>query len=156
MKIVCGPAKQVQISNEIKSEGEGENRKQVTYYTHKFLIGEKAYRYKSSGEPLNISDGNIVSLGVMMFGKVGKVYNHTTEEYSHRKPFASAAVSLFIVAIVYLLWVLLLSGLLGSLVPQNIYDLIEYIGYGAIAIIVLSNINGTITYNSLKSALPDS
>ncbi|HCG8565368.1 TPA: hypothetical protein NKA76_004550 [Vibrio parahaemolyticus] len=155
MKIVCGSAKQVQISNEMKSEGSGENKREVTYYTHKFLIDDKAYRFKRSNEPLNISDGNVISLGIKLFGNVGRIYNHTTEEYSHRKPLASAMISFCLIVAVYLLWTLIGSDLLVSLVPQNIYNLIRYSGYVGIILIVLSTIREVMTFNSLRSAYPE-
>ena len=152
MKIVCGPVKQVQISSQQKTEGAGDNKKQVTYHTHKFLVGDKAYRYKRSGEPLNISDGNTVAVALTLFNNVGKIYNQTTDEYSHPNPFVLFIVSLLLIALTYVSWTMYFADIVRPFAPENIFDLIGIFGYGAIVIVAWADFKNFATYNALKSA----
>lgn len=122
VKIVKGEVNQVQVSMTTATEGVKDNQRQVTYHTHKFILGDASYTYKRAGSALNIADGNVLSLAVGMFG-VSKIYNHATGEFSHHQPIVNMFMLLFLSAIMLVVWQWAVSDLFYSYVSSDFHQL---------------------------------
>ncbi|EHR6782921.1 hypothetical protein [Vibrio parahaemolyticus] len=121
MEIVTGEVSQVSISNYQKSEGTEGNKKQVTYQVHKFLLNGQLYEFERPGSALNIVNGNVLTIAVGFGKKVKRLYNVTTDEYSHKSPH-SHLLLIFMSALALIgVWVLALKDLMSSFLPEYMH-----------------------------------
>ncbi|WP_299263141.1 hypothetical protein [uncultured Psychrosphaera sp.] len=123
MKIVKGEVNQVQISNVVETEGAKDNQKQVTYHVHKFMLNGTMYTFKKAGAALNISNGNEISLAVGVLGGVSKIYNHSSNEFSHHNPAVTVYRFALIMAFVLFGWHLAASKLFYKFAPTDFHNL---------------------------------
>ncbi|KJY73829.1 hypothetical protein [Vibrio nigripulchritudo] len=119
MGIISGQVSQVDVSSYQRSEGTEENKKQVTYQVHKFILNGQLYTFERSGSAVNIKDGNTINIVVGFGKKVKRLYNVTTGEYSHKSPHSYVLLILATVALSLGLWFFALKDLVNSFVPEH-------------------------------------